>query len=282
MSKIKFLAAFIFLFGCFLPNNKHYPVGLEQVVNSNDKIDSGNEEKDSSFGEKIDPSCPPDMKHVSGLYCPEVDETCIEWLDVDQSPTANFGIGPLQCKEFAHPTKCRSEKKVKNFCVDTYEWPNKKGELPPIGYTWYQASSLCKSVGKRLCTTEEWTFACEGESSKPYPYGDGYHRDSESCNMDHPSMDPSLPKSEWPKHYSAVASGSMEKCVSDFGVHDMTGNVDEWTLNERGRKDKDPYFSSLKGGYWGKVRARCRPTTTVHGPDFSFYQIGFRCCSDAN
>jgi hypothetical protein len=56
----------------------------------------------------------------------------------------------------------------------------------------------------------------------------------------------------------------------------MTGNVDEWVVNESGK----PYQSGLKGGYWGPVRTRCRPMTTVHGEDFSFYQIGFRCCSD--
>jgi hypothetical protein len=56
----------------------------------------------------------------------------------------------------------------------------------------------------------------------------------------------------------------------------MTGNVDEWVVNESGQ----PYKSGLKGGYWGPVRDRCRPMTTVHAEGFSFYQIGFRCCSD--
>jgi formylglycine-generating enzyme len=65
-------------------------------------------------------------------------------------------------------------------------------------------------------------------------------------------------------------------CVSSYGVHDMTGNVDEWVVNESGH----PYKSGLKGGYWGPVRTRCRPMTTAHNEDFNFYQIGFRCCSD--
>ncbi|MEO6572634.1 MAG: hypothetical protein ABIP89_02255, partial [Polyangiaceae bacterium] len=37
---------------------------------------------------------------------------------------------------------------------------------------------------------------------------------------------------------------------------------------------------ALKGGYWGPVRDRCRPSTTAHNEDFIFYQIGFRCCGD--
>jgi hypothetical protein len=35
------------------------------------------------------------------------------------------------------------------------------------------------------------------------------------------------------------------------------------------------------GGYWGPVQNACRYVTTVHGPEFLFYQIGFRCCSEA-
>ena len=57
----------------------------------------------------------------------------------------------------------------------------------------------------------------------------------------------------------------------------LTGNVDEWVVNESGK----PFQSGLKGGYWGPVRTRCRPMTVAHNEEFSFYQIGFRCCSDA-
>jgi formylglycine-generating enzyme len=71
-------------------------------------------------------------------------------------------------------------------------------------------------------------------------------------------------------------SGEMDRCASPFGVHDMTGNVDEWVVNESGH----PYQSGLKGGYWGPVRDRCRPMTVAHDERFAFYQIGFRCCED--
>ena len=57
----------------------------------------------------------------------------------------------------------------------------------------------------------------------------------------------------------------------------MTGNVDEWVVNESGK----PFKSGSKGGYWGPVRARCRPMTTGHAENFPFYQTGFRCCADA-
>ena len=60
----------------------------------------------------------------------------------------------------------------------------------------------------------------------------------------------------------------------------MTGNVDEWVTNEKGKEKDKPYVSGLKGGYWGPVRDRCRPMTTDHNQWHTGYQIGFRCCED--
>jgi formylglycine-generating enzyme required for sulfatase activity len=70
--------------------------------------------------------------------------------------------------------------------------------------------------------------------------------------------------------------------VSSFGVFDMTGNVDEWVLYEKGSSNHPPYKSGLKGGYWGPVRNRCRPITATHNPWHTGYQIGLRCCRDAD
>lgn len=221
------------------------------------------------------------MVHVQGDFCPEVDQKCLRWLDKDQSPTANFGIGPLRCAEFA-PSKCLSSKRRRmEFLIDKFEWPNRENEFPLVTIDWYSAKAKCEAVGKRLCTADEWTFACEGPTIKPYPYGDGLHRDATACNIDEPSMDPSTPRSEWSKHNRSVPSGVMKNCVSWAGVNDMTGNVDEWTYEPTGNWDHPPYVSVLRGGYWGPVRSRCRPRTDVHGPNFSFYQQGFRCCADA-
>jgi MYXO-CTERM domain-containing protein len=58
----------------------------------------------------------------------------------------------------------------------------------------------------------------------------------------------------------------------------MTGNVDEWTHSAR----STGFASVLKGGYWGPVRARCRPATRAHNEDFVAYQQGFRCCGEAD
>ena len=40
-------------------------------------------------------------------------------------------------------------------------------------------------------------------------------------------------------------------------------------------------WAGLKGGAWGHVRNACRPMTTSHPPEFTYYFISFRCCADA-
>lgn len=226
--------------------------------------------------------CPGDMVEVSGLYCPRVEQKCLKWLDPD-NPGAN---GPARCAEFA-PTKCLSTTLEKRrFCIDRYEWPNRKGELPAVLQSWYDAKAECSGAGKRLCLESEFTFACEGPAMKPYPYGDGFHRDSNACNIDKKQLaDPVMMVNGRPTQRplsevdQRVPSGSNPDCHSDFGVYDIVGNADEWVINESGK----PYVSGLKSGHWVEgARNRCRPMTDAHGPEFSFYVTGFRCCKDVH
>jgi formylglycine-generating enzyme required for sulfatase activity len=213
------------------------------------------------------------MTEVEGDYCAHVEETCLRWLDPEEK---------MRCAEFAPGTRCEGKTTHKHYCIDAYEYPNEPGAKPVVMKTWYEARDACSSAGKRLCGDSEWTLACEGQERMPYPYG--YARNADACNIDkpHPDVDekaianPATRQAEVDRLWQGEPSGAREACVSPYGVHDMTGNVDEWVMNESGK----PYKSGLKGGYWGPVRDRCRPMTTAHNEDFFFYQIGFRCCSD--
>ncbi len=226
-------------------------------------------------------SCPAGMLEIEGDYCPWVEQKCLRWLD----PATK-----LQCAEFDKTTAaahCPVKTQHKRFCIDRYEWPNKLGALPQYMSSWYEAKASCEATGKRLCSDTEWTLACEGEDHKPYPYGDGYARDQQACNIDKPYIlpnavrifDPKTSSDELARLDQREPSGSRTACVSPYGVHDMVGNVDEWVVNvSQGGK---PFMSGLKGGYWGPVRTRCRPMTTAHDETFRYYQIGFRCCGEA-
>jgi hypothetical protein len=221
-------------------------------------------------------TCGENQVEVEGDYCAALEQKCIRWMDPETTI-------PRRCSEFAPTGKCQGKTTKKHFCIDKFEYPNKLGEKPIVMKTWYEAADACKAQGKRLCGDSEWTLACEGQERLPYPYG--YERNSQACNIDkpHPEVNeaamgnPLTRDAEVARLWQGENSGSRESCVSPYGAMDMTGNVDEWVVNESGM----PYKSGLKGGYWGPVRDRCRPMTTAHYEQFVFYQIGFRCCADA-
>jgi formylglycine-generating enzyme len=226
-------------------------------------------------------ACAPDMVEVEGDYCPLVQQKCLRWVD---------HWTKLQCAEFEKnpQSTCAIKTQHKHFCIDRYEWPNQLGATPTFMASWKEAKASCEAVGKRLCGDTEWTLACEGPQRQPYPYGDGYERDAEACNIDKPYVWPHADRifnartedDELSRLDQREPSGSRPACVSPYGVHDMVGNVDEWVVNVS--QFGHPHESALKGGYWGPVRTRCRPMTTEHPETFRYYQTGFRCCDSAH
>jgi formylglycine-generating enzyme required for sulfatase activity len=233
-------------------------------------------------GDEAD-ACPDGMILVEGDYCPNLGHVCLKRLDGEVE----------RCAEYAAPPICEGQSQKKRFCIDRFEYPNLEGVKPVVMVSWTEAKAACEAEDKRLCASSEWTLACEGSERVPYPYG--YTRDSTACNIDrdHPEVDadalmePRAVASEVARLDQRVPSGEMARCKSSYGVQDMTGNVDEWVVNEKhfGPPPADgserPFISALKGGYWGPVRNRCRATTTAHDEWFRYYQVGFRCCANA-
>ncbi len=227
-------------------------------------------------------ACPDGMILVEGEYRPAVGHLCLKRIE-----------GPIdRCAEYASPAIVGGSEQKKRFCIDRFEYPNLEGVRPVVMVSWQDAKGACEAEDKRLCTSSEWTLACEGAERLPYPYG--YARDSTACNIDrsHPDVDeealssPRAIASEVARLDQRVPSGALPRCKTPYGVQDMTGNVDEWVVNERhfaplpaGASER-PFISALKGGYWGPVRNRCRATTTFHNEWFRYYQIGFRCCAN--
>jgi hypothetical protein len=230
------------------------------------------------------PPCPDGMILVDTSYCPRIDRTCVD--DEDNEPN-HITI----CHQYAKAQRCLVPEERRHFCIDEYEYPNRRGAHPPWMVSWYDAQATCALHDKRLCYESEWVAACEGPEKNPFPYG--FARDNTKCNIDNAWIDPNLRalygrdvaarNRELSRLDQSVPSGAMAECTSGFGVHDLTGNFDEWVTAERphnGKYDKSDW-AALKGGAWGHVRNACRPATTSHPPDFTYYFIAFRCCKDA-
>jgi len=206
--------------------------------------------------------------------------TCTDWIQKEYPERcASFDRAAWLDKSKDMPTK------PMHFCMDRFEFPNRKGAYPVIFINWNEAKGMCARQNKRLCTEDEWTFACEGEEATPYPYG--YERSPDKCPIDKKwrafnekplkKRDSYEAMMELDRLWQGTPSGGSPGCKSPFGVYDMTGNVDEWTVTVREGGNQ----SILKGGYWGPVRTRCRPATRSHDENHVFYQQGLRCCTDA-
>jgi formylglycine-generating enzyme required for sulfatase activity len=230
------------------------------------------------------------MVRIDGEYCPAVIQECLEYHPEWTKRRGEPGV-PDRCMRYREPSRCVAKRRVKlSYCMDRYEYPNVPGALPRVLTSWEQAAARCEEQGKRLCTEAEFTFACEGPTMSPYSYG--YRRSAGICNQDRDINSPD--HSRRLLHYDACLeddrcaaelarvdrrsrAGESTMCISWSGVFDLNGNVDEWVMRTG---QKAPYRSGLKGGWWGPVRGRCRPTTTFHKEDDYGYEVGFRCCAE--
>jgi sulfatase modifying factor 1 len=222
-----------------------------------------------------DDGCPVGMVLVDGESCWEVRHTCL--AEVPDDPAH-------RCLEFAEgKDECIPPKKRLRFCMDRYEWPGTPGAKPRVIASYFEAEQACRSLGKRMCDEQEFYLACEGPEHWPFAWG--HVRHPSTCNIDRPYL--SVDWTKWGQGGEARLEEARRldqalpigttRCFSPYGIHDVAGNVDEWTHAQKGRE----LLGSLNGGYWGPVPNACRYVTLVHGPEFSFYQIGFRCCADA-
>jgi hypothetical protein len=147
------------------------------------------------------------------------------------------------------------------FCIDTYEYPNKKGEMPSTNVTWFEAETYCKKEGKRLCKGEEWEKACAGKNWFKFSYGDTFQ--PPKCGQG------GIVRKDVDK------TGTHPDCVSGFGVYDMIGGVWEWT--------SDPAYKTYvkRGGYInaGPDEANCF-FRLPQAPKQAANHDGFRCCLD--
>jgi formylglycine-generating enzyme len=210
-------------------------------------------------------ACPSGMQLVEGEYCPDVRHDCKHWLE----ETGKYAY--YRCEEYTKAT-CLSKQKVhKRFCMDRDEYVPPGESLPASHKSWTDAKRTCESLGKRVCMESEWNFACEGEEMLPYPYG--WKRDPEACNADRVD----IYRADGQLRDLRVGAADKPACVSPFGVHNLSGNLEEWTTIDGSEGAPRP---AMKGAYWQPSRNHCRANQTAHDRFYNGTETGFRCCSD--
>jgi formylglycine-generating enzyme len=149
-----------------------------------------------------------------------------------------------------------------------------------------QASSACQLASKRLCTDQEWLSACRGPERWDYPYGAEHEpnrcNDSERPGLwKHGALSSSTFKSFRELNdplmnqlYGLAQTGSKRGCVTPDGIHDLVGNLHEWTADPAG---------TFRGGYYRNSRSQnpsCVYATDAHNANYHDYSTGFRCCAE--
>ena len=138
------------------------------------------------------------------------------------------------------------------------------------------AAEACAAAGHRLCTASEWTAACEGSEGRRFPYGDDYL--GEQCNGGDRDA---LPGGTL--DHEVAPSGSFAECLSEDGIADLSGNVKEWTDDERGTSgppDDLPIYVIRGGSFLSPERGlECGTDLSRATADTVLPGLGFRCCS---
>jgi hypothetical protein len=139
-----------------------------------------------------------------------------------------------------------------------------RGQHPINCVTWHQADAFCKARGGRLPTELEWEYAARGgEQARTYSWGDE-PPDGNTC---------------WKQPKSCEVATHREGA---FGLHDMNGNVWEWTSTWYGPypwPQPDGVSKVYRGGSWSRRFDKWLSLTLRNRqpPKDSGSHLGFRC-----
>ena len=143
------------------------------------------------------------------------------------------------------------------------------------------------SLKYRLPTEAEWEFACRAGTTGPFSTGD--HLTTAQANYNGKMPYASFPAGEFRQHTTPGATFP----ANPWGLHDMHGNVWEWTADwygpypESASANIDPRGPAsgtkrvIRGGSWffDANSARCGLRYT-HSPQDKGFSLGFRLAAD--
>ncbi|WP_033338851.1 ergothioneine biosynthesis protein EgtB [Catenuloplanes japonicus] len=157
---------------------------------------------------------------------------------------------------------------------------------PVVHVCWYEADAYARWAGKRLPTEAEWEKAArfdpETGRSRRFPWGDD-PPEARHANLGQ-------------RHLSPAPAGAYPDGASPLGVHQLIGDVWEWTASDfHGYPGFRPFpyreysevffgpdYKVLRGGSFGTDAAACRGT--FRNWDYPIRRqifSGFRCARDA-
>lgn len=176
-------------------------------------------------------------------------------------------------KEYSEFIKATGRTAPKNW--SKVEYPANAGDHPVLFVTKEDAEAYAAWANKRLPTEEEWEKAARGTDGRIFPWGNEFDPEEAA------TADSDL---EFIAHglctvNTANKVGLAPGDISPYGVHDMAGNVREWTSTASARKKG---FVVVKGGSWVDLNITARAAYRELVPEGArSHIISFRCVKDA-
>lgn len=144
-------------------------------------------------------------------------------------------------------------------------WDNEQfnaPEQPAVGVSWFEADAYCRWAGKALPNERQWERACRGDDGRKFPWGNHPLAAAQTETAAEPYTAPSI-------------VGRMPQTQSPYGVHDMAGNVLEWT--QTARDGQKVLCGGSGSSYTHNVGCGVRYTLL---PGIAANFVGFRCQSE--
>ena len=153
----------------------------------------------------------------------------------------------------------------------------KAGVLPWTKVTQAAAAAACATRGARLCTATELELACAGSATFAYPYGAAY--DPQACNgLDFDGVPGGADDDV------VVPSGDvmLSACVTAEGIHDLSGNVSEWSSTQTGMTPGNVPIYQVRGGSYETPQQglTCQFSLSRYAGTALLEDLGFRCCKN--
>jgi formylglycine-generating enzyme required for sulfatase activity len=158
---------------------------------------------------------------------------------------------------------------------------------PVVGISWYEAVAFCRWLTQHqgynpdgyvylLPSEAEWEYAARRATRRTYPWGDE-EPDGERANFQQ-------------THNGTTAVGCFAPgATQEDGLHDLAGNVWEWTRSEYRKYPYDPADGRedmnnpagktlvLRGGGWNVHSFYLRASIRNYGaPDYYLFSVGCR------
>ncbi len=191
-------------------------------------------------------------------------------------------------------------------------YPLDAPKQPVVRVSWHDASTFCRwlsgKTGRQfsLPTEAQWEYACRAGAATPLWYGDldsdfsSFANVSDARNHSVDTFGFGLPSGAIPpwrpadtrfddRHRVSAPAGTFQP--NPWGLHDMHGNVAEWTGTEYcpypygdgdGRNSADSGGKRVvRGGSWYDRPKRCRSAFRLaYPPDQVVFDVGFRVMCD--